>query len=89
MGFFLVNFFDLLFNALILAIIARAILSWLPIDPLNPIVNIINQITEPILAPLRRFIPPVGGMMDITPIIAIIILQVLQTIVLRVLSAYY
>ncbi len=89
MGYFLASFFDLLFNALILAIIARALLSWFPIDPYNPIVNLIHQITEPILAPLRRFIPPVGGMMDITPIIAIILLQVLQTIVNRVLLLYF
>jgi YggT family protein len=88
-GYFLASFFDLLFNALILAIVARAILSWFPINPYNPIVNLVHQITEPILAPLRRFIPPIGGMMDITPIVAIILLQVVQTIVNRVLYLYY
>lgn len=78
---FVVTFLDLLFTILGFAIIARALLSWIQIDPYNPIIQVLFQITEPILAPLRRFIPPIGGMMDITPIVALIILQILQAIV--------
>ncbi len=89
MVYFLISFFDLLFNALIIAIIARAILSWFPVDRLNnPLVNFLDATTEPILTPLRRFVPPLGGTMDITPIVAIIILQILQVIVQRVLLLY-
>ncbi len=76
----LMNFIDLLFSALTLAIIARAFLSWLPMDPYNPIIRIVHQITDPILAPLQRVIPPMG-MMDISPIVALVILQVLQTLI--------
>jgi YggT family protein len=63
------------------AIIGRALMSWFPQDPYNPnrIVVLLNRITDPILEPIRRFIPPIG-MMDITPIVALIILQVLQAI---------
>jgi len=83
---FLIQFFDLLFGALRLAILARVLLSWFPIDrDNNPLINLLDSITEPILAPLRRFIPPLGGMMDITPIIAIVLLQILQAIVQRAL----
>lgn len=78
---FLVTFLDLLFTILGFAIIIRALLSWIQIDPYNPLIQTLYQITEPILAPLRRFIPPIGGMMDITPIVALIILQVLQAII--------
>ncbi len=79
---FVVTFLDLLFTILGFAIIARALLSWLPIDRYgNPLIQLLDQITEPILAPLRRYIPPIGGMMDISPIVALIILQVLQAIV--------
>ncbi len=78
---FIVTFFDLLFTILGFAIIARALLSWIQVDPYNPIIQVLYQITEPILAPLRRYIPPIGGMMDITPIVALIILQILQAIV--------
>lgn len=86
---FLINFFDLLFTLLGFAIIARALVSWLPVDRYHPIIRVLDQITEPILAPLRRYIPPVGGMMDITPIVALILIQILQAIVHRVLVNMY
>lgn len=57
------------------AIIIRAVLSWFSINPNNPALIVLHQVTEPILAPLRRLIPRMGPM-DITPMVAIIILQV-------------
>jgi YggT family protein len=81
---FLISFFNLLFTLLSFAIIARALVSWIPVDRYHPAIQLLDQITEPILAPLRRVIPPVG-MMDITPIVALILLQVLQVIVNNVL----
>ncbi len=87
---FIISFFDLLFTLLSFAIIARALLSWVRPDPYNPLVQMLNQITDPILEPLRRVIPPIGGMMDISPIVALIILQILQTVVHNVLvNAFY
>ena len=76
---FVVSFVDLLFTLLSFAIIGRALVSWLPIDRYNPIIRILDQITEPILAPLRRVVPPLG-MMDITPIVALILLMILQRV---------
>ena len=81
----IINFVDLLFTLLTFAIIARAIVSWLPIDRYHPLIQFLDSITEPILAPLRRDVPMIG-MMDITPIVALILLQIIQTILLRVLS---
>jgi YggT family protein len=86
---FLITFIDLLFTVFIFAIIARALVSWLPIDPYHPVIRFLDQITEPILAPLRQFIPPIGGAMDITPIIALIILQILQSIVHAILIGMF
>ena len=80
MAFIVVQFFDLLFTILYIAILLRVILSWVQIDPYHPLIVILDQITEPFLAPIRRFIPPMG-MMDITPIVAIILIQVLQRII--------
>ncbi len=77
-------FIDLLFQALIFAIIARALLSWFNLGPSHPLVRILYDLTEPILAPLRRVIPTIG-MIDITPIVAIILLQVIQGLLLQVL----
>ena len=73
--FFLSNFVGLLCNVLAIAILVRAVLSWIPtLRPDNPLVRFLNDITEPILAPLRRVIPMVG-MMDLSPLIAMILLN--------------
>jgi len=58
------------------AIFVRALLSWFPIDPHNPLVTLLYDITEPILDPLRRVIPRLG-MIDITPLVAILLIQVI------------
>jgi len=55
------------------AIIIRVVLSWLPmagihVDPYNPVVKILYDITDPILEPLRRF--TTVGMIDLSPIVA-------------------
>ena len=66
-------------TALVLSflIFIRAILSWFPnISPRNPLSEFLITMTEPILAPLRAVMPRFG-MMDLTPMIAIIVLQVI------------
>ncbi|MBI4320447.1 MAG: YggT family protein [Chloroflexi bacterium] len=83
------NFVEILFNVLMLAILARAILSWFRLGPSHPLVAILYEITEPLLSPLRRFIPPLGGMIDITPIIALFLLQILERLILSGLASYY
>ena len=80
----ILSLFDLLFTVLTFAIIGRALMSWLPMDPYHPIAQFLYQVTEPILAPLRRVIPS-AGMMDITPIVALILLQILQAIIHQIL----
>jgi len=77
---YLANFISLLFQILGLAIFLRAIISWFHLAPDNPIQVILVQITEPILAPLRRIVPSLG-MIDITPWVAIILLQVLGQLI--------
>lgn len=69
-----------LIQLLALAVLARALLSWVVRDPHNPLVQFLDQITEPILQPLRQVIPRMG-MIDITPLVAIILLQVLAGLV--------
>ena len=61
------------------AIFIRVLLSWFPIDPRNPLVTLLYDVTEPILEPLRRVIPRLG-MIDITPLVAIIIIQVIGNV---------
>ena len=62
------------------AIIGRALLSWIPnLDYRNPAVEFLVTVTEPILAPIRAIMPRLG-MFDFTPMIAIILLQVIGRI---------
>jgi len=60
-------------------IIISALLSWVRPDPYNPIVQMLNRLTEPAYALVRRFVPTVFGGMDLAPIIIIFILIFLET----------
>lgn len=82
---FLVSFIQILFIALNIAILARILLTWIPIDPFHPIVRILNQITEPILGPARRIIPPIGGI-DFSPIIVLFLLSIVERLLLNFLG---
>ena len=66
----------IIIQVLSLLIIARALLSWFIQDPFNPFMRTLNDLTEPILAPIRNRMG--GGMgIDLSPLIAIIGLQIL------------
>jgi YggT family protein len=80
----LIQLIDLIFFLYSLAIIARTWLPRLGVSPYHPVMNFLFQITEPLLAPLRRHIPPMG-MIDITPLVAIILLLVVELIVKQIL----
>lgn len=66
-----------------LAVLARVLLSWVDTSPYpdSRPKAILFGLTDPILNPLRRIIPPLGGMLDLTPMAAIILLQVLERFV--------
>jgi len=66
-------------NLYFFLILVSVILSWVA-QGYNPMAAIINQLVEPVLAPLRRFIPPIGGF-DISPIFAIIGIQALTMLI--------
>ncbi|HWC29410.1 MAG TPA: YggT family protein [Dehalococcoidia bacterium] len=74
----IVTIIDTTILVLTVAIIARALLTWVPnlIDPRGAIAEFLFTITEPILAPIRSIMPRMG-MIDLTPMIAIFLLQLL------------
>ena len=81
---FLVQFINLLVTVFYIAILARVLLSWFPIGPdsaLRPVVRVVYQITEPILGPIRRLLPDMGAI-DLSPMIAIIVLIIVQQFIL-------
>ncbi|MZR62986.1 YggT family protein [Alcanivorax sp. DP30] len=58
-------------------VLIRVILSWVAPDPYSPVVRIIVQITEPIMAPVRKLLPPMGGF-DLSPLFVLLGIQLLQ-----------
>src|SRR5579862_3933485 len=59
----------------VILVFARILLSWFPgIPPWHPLVRMLATVTDPVLLPFRRIIPPLGGL-DFSPIIAIVVLQ--------------
>ena len=78
------SFIIIITDVLSLAIFLRALVSFLPIQaPNNFIIVLIYQVSEPILSLIRPLIPRTG-MIDITPMVAIILLQVIQSIIFRI-----
>ncbi len=75
------QFVYLLVTILTFAIFIRSILSWFPGGRDNALAGILAQITDPILEPLRRVIPPMG-MIDITPLVAILLLLFIGRVIL-------
>jgi len=59
-------------------VIIRAVISWVNPDPFNPIVRFLIASTDPLLTPLRRFFPPVGPGIDLSPLILIALIIFLQ-----------
>jgi YggT family protein len=62
------------------AIVARSLLSWFPIDQSSPLYQMLYRVTEPIVEPLRRVMPNTG-MMDWSPLAAIVVLIVMGQLV--------
>jgi YggT family protein len=71
---FIVSVISMICTLYVYLIILRAILSWFSPDPYNPLFRALLSLTEPVLEPMRRIIPPLGGM-DLSPIVVILIIE--------------
>lgn len=71
-------------------IIIRVLMSWLPSVPDNPVIRgilgFVEDVTEPYLSIWRRLIPPIGGGLDISPIVAILVLSIGGGIVVNLVA---
>ena len=63
------------------AIIIRALLSWFSISGAQPVFRLLIEITEPVLAPIRRVLPT-AGMLDFSPLVALLLIQVISNLLL-------
>ncbi len=81
---FLIRLINLLVELLTLLVIIQAVLSWF-LSPYHPLRQTLDRIVKPLLAPIRRVVPPLG-MIDVSPIVFIIVLQVLASILTHLLA---
>ncbi len=77
----LAGILDIVLTALYWLILVRALVSWVNPDPFNPIVQLLHQATEPILEPIRRFLPP-GGI-DFSPLIAFLVIYAARAFLVK------
>jgi len=86
MNLSLVSIVDLVFRALSLLIFIRVLLSWIPHNPHHSFVGLVYRVTEPILRPIQGIVPPqrMGGL-DLSPIIALFLLNFLKGAVFNLL----
>ena len=80
----LVDMVNLFFNLFIFSIIANALLSWFPNPGTDSIRSLLSSITDPILTPIRKYVPPIGGL-DLSSLVAIIGLIFVQKLVIGTL----
>lgn len=77
---FLRFFIDILYWVFWILILARVILSFTRTSPYHPLVRLVYELTEPVLAPIRRILPPMGGL-DFSPLIALLLLDLLRRLI--------
>ena len=78
------SFIHTLFRMYYFLIFVRLIISWFPVDQYNEWVKILKKLTDPYLNIFRKFIPPIG-MIDISPIVALFVLNLLENILFRLI----
>lgn len=83
---FTVRVVNALFELMYLALLLRVLVSWLPnLDRRHPAVRLLDDLTEPILAPLRRVLPTAGPL-DLSPLVAYFVLRLAQRVVVGLLA---
>jgi YggT family protein len=83
----LATFIDILTWVFIIAIIVRALMSWFPGTQGSSLARLLDDVTEPVLRPIRRVLPPAGGM-DFSPIIALVLIYGIRYLALALLSGH-
>ncbi len=81
----LITFVQLISQLLTILVIVSAVLSFF-MSPFHPVRNALDRIVDPLLAPIRRVIPPIQNI-DFSPLIFIILLEVITSLVVRFLVA--
>ena len=78
----MISIINIVFEILTYIIFIRVILSWFSHNPYQPVIKWIYKISDFVLSPIRNVLSPIGGI-DISPIIAIFIIQLIKNIILQ------
>lgn len=85
MNHMLFSIINLIFQFLYICLIARVVLSWVPHNAHNQIVQLVHKITDPMLRPIQQIIPSMRIGIDISPIIAIVALSFIKKIIILIM----
>ncbi len=81
MGILLGNIINFIANLLIILVIVDSVLSFF-MNPFHPVRAAVDRIVNPLLAPIRRIVPLVG-MLDLSPLIFVILVEILSSVLIR------
>ena len=76
----LIQLLDALLGAYSLVLLGKAIVSWFPVNTHNPIVRFLDSLTEPVLTPVRKNVPPVAGM-DLSVVLVLVVISILRNMI--------
>tara|TARA_B100000674_G_C37466228_1_gene744918 strand:- start:297 stop:548 length:252 start_codon:yes stop_codon:yes gene_type:complete len=76
----LTDLVDSLLVAYSLILLGKAIVSWFPVNPYNPIVRFLDHLTEPVLIPVRKKVPPLAGM-DLSVVLVLVVISILRKMI--------
>ena len=79
--FCIADLIALVLTVFLVAVIIQVILSWVSPGHYSPVIGLVNRIAEPVLKPIRKFIPPLGGL-DLTPLFASLFLLVVKMLLI-------
>ena len=80
---------NLFFTILRWLLLARVLLSWIPLKRNNPLVQLIYEVTEPLLAPIRKLMPKSGMALDFSPLLAYFLLYIINGAVISLIRMYF
>ncbi len=83
---YLVSLIGLVVTLVSLLLIANALISFAPLEPWHPVRRTLNQLAEPILRPFRNILPPTGAI-DFSPMLALIVIQILGQILVALVRS--